>query len=606
MASENPDHAFRRHSNPDKKKRVPKKYVGLNDEEIEKKRLRNNELERARQHAIQASFSKLDGVIPDHMKIHKDGSRLSTLDNASHCIEQLDRKVNYCYQILRADPKHQQLANFLYEGNIGNRDVGVMVRNIEYGGSQNQAHVEGNQQTNKKQDSSFTAMTHASLNHNHSSGLPDKNNEFLNHNLSSGLPVMNHTSLNHNLSSGLSAMDHASLNHNLSSGLSAMDHASLNHKNGSLFMSHVNQNIRIDPMISNNQSIVQTFDNYMNPYSGNCPMNHSSGTGFEQQTSYTITNAASEHTNHSLANSMDQQGHVNIPRNPKRKGEEKENCNSRFPSTQRESKNNTKRVTHKKSRKTPLTTRGTSSNQQQQFNIPTTSQVHVEQRNLNQYNIMSYGKSPQHHQHMSISSIQSQYQGQQMNQGQSLQPYQNLGNNSNYLANSQSPGQMNLGQNAVTNQSTAMTDNQMSQEELDVPIGNGTAYAASFDNLINLFPCPSPDSLETPATSSGSQSGSTSSCSIHGNVNVTATLARSYESIDDLPCLSPDTIIRTLGPLVEDTPAVASSVSPSGSLSASSNQDSGFGTPCSDSPDGSSSRLPCLSPDTVSRALGHL
>ncbi|RUS69337.1 hypothetical protein EGW08_022904 [Elysia chlorotica] len=64
-----------------------------------------------------------------------------------------------------------------------------------------------------------------------------------------------------------------------------------------------------------------------------------------------------------------------------------------------------------------------------------------------------------------------------------------------------------------------------------------------------------------------------------GNVTESVTHARSYESIDDLPCLSPDTIIRTLGPLVEDTPAVASSVSPSGSLSASSNQDSGFGTP---------------------------
>ncbi|RUS77254.1 hypothetical protein EGW08_014987 [Elysia chlorotica] len=605
MASENPDHAFRRPSNADKKKRVPKKYVGLNDEEIEKKRLRKNEMERARQHAIQASFSKLDGVIPDHMKIHKDGSRLSTLDNASHCIEQLDRKVNYCYQILRADPKHQRLANFLNEGKFGNGDVGVMVRNIGHGGSQNQAHVEGNQQTNENHDNSFTAMTHASLNHNHSNGLPAKNNAFLNHNHSSGLSAMNHASLNHNLSSGLPVINHTSLNHNLSSGLPVMNHASLNHTNGSLFMSHVNQNIRVDPMISNNQSIVQTFDNYMNPYSGNCLMNHSRGTGFKHQTSYTVTNAASEHTHHSLANSMDQQGHVNIPRNPKRKGEEKENCNSCFPSLQRESKNNTRRVPHKKLRKTPLTTCGMSSNQQQQFNITTISQVNVEQRNINQYNIMSYGKSPQHHQHMSISSIQSQYQGQQMNQGQSLQPYQNLGNNSNYLANSQSPGQMNLGQNAVTNQSTAMSDNQMSQEELDVPIGNGTAYAASFDNLINL-PSLSPDSLETPATSSGSQSGSTSSCSIHGNVNVTATLARSYESIDDLPCLSPDTIIRTLGPLVEDTPAVASSVSPSGSLSASSNQDSGFGTPSFVSPDGSSSTLPCLSPDTVRRALGHL
>ncbi|RUS77255.1 hypothetical protein EGW08_014988 [Elysia chlorotica] len=221
MAAENPDHGFRRPSNPDKKKRVAKKYVGLNDEEIEKKRLRNNEL----------------SCIVD--------------------VEAFNRTL-------------------AAHGNFGNLDVGFMVRNIGYGGSQNQAHVEGNQQTNKKHDNSFTAMTHASLNHNHSSGLP----------------AMNHASVNHNHSSGLPAMNHASLNHNLSSGLPVMNHASLNHTNGSLFMSHVNQNIRVDPMISNNQSIVQTFDNHMNSYSGNCPMNHSRGTGFEQQTSYTITNAA--------------------------------------------------------------------------------------------------------------------------------------------------------------------------------------------------------------------------------------------------------------------------------------------------------------------------
>ncbi|RUS71876.1 hypothetical protein EGW08_020367 [Elysia chlorotica] len=204
MASQNPDHAFRRHSNQDKKKRVAKKYVGLNDEEIEKKRLRNNELERIRQHAIQASFSKLDGVIPDHMKIHKDGSRLSTLDNASYCIEQVDRKVNYCYQILRADPKHQRLANFLNEGNIGNKDVGVMVRNIGYGGSQNQAHVDkqGNQKTNENLDTGNVKNVSCNMDNGYVN--------IVNHNIGNG-PV---NTVNHNFGNGTVK----NVNHNLNNG----------------------------------------------------------------------------------------------------------------------------------------------------------------------------------------------------------------------------------------------------------------------------------------------------------------------------------------------------------------------------------------------------
>ncbi|GFO43931.1 protein atonal homolog 7-b [Plakobranchus ocellatus] len=99
-----------------KRKSCAKKHEGLNEEEIEKKRLRNNELERIRQQALQSAFRSLGEVVPEDMASsrHKPSSKIYTLENAMNYIRNLARLVAYHDLQLfgRTDPRYLMLANF--------------------------------------------------------------------------------------------------------------------------------------------------------------------------------------------------------------------------------------------------------------------------------------------------------------------------------------------------------------------------------------------------------------------------------------------------------------------------------------------------------------
>ncbi|RUS71875.1 hypothetical protein EGW08_020366 [Elysia chlorotica] len=400
MASENPDHAFRRHSNPDKKKSVPKKYVGLNDEEIEKKRLRNNEL---------------------------------------------------------------QLANFLNKGKFGKEDVGVMVRNIGYGGSQNQTHIDkqGNQKTNENLDNGnvknqwFCESQPRQWSCEYCESQPRQwscntvnhnlGNDPVNHNLGNNpVNIVNHnlgnnpvSTVNHNLGNGpVSTVNHNlgndPVNHNLGNNpVSTVNHNlgndPVNHNLGNHPVNIVNHNLRSGP-VNHNLDNVSIYN--LNQTQGNCardnnfpfstmnqnlvssPMyrnpvygllNHRTSIEFEEQPNYNLGNAISDHANKSIYLHRN----VNIPRNPKRKNKDKENSNPQSPFVQG------------------------------RF---TTEKVSTKQLKRSQYTPL----------------FQEQYQVQQRNLGQSLQPSQNQTNQSTFLAYSQFPGQLNSGQSPVIDQPTSL------------------------------------------------------------------------------------------------------------------------------------------------------
>ncbi|RUS77253.1 hypothetical protein EGW08_014986 [Elysia chlorotica] len=708
QASEKPGHALRRSATPGKKKSVAKKHVGLNDEEIERRRIRNNELERARQHAMQAAFSRLDEAVPDHMKIseHKDGSKMSSIENAIHYIKYLYDEKNFidANHDRSFDPKHQRLVNIPLERNTGSEGVDVVVSSIGHAGKQHQAHagIQGNQETNPD-----LANGHVnSVSHSFANGS--------NQNLSNGAPVVNLLSQtfasgpNQNLSNGapvvnlLSQTFASGPNQNLSNGAPVVNPLSQTFASGAMNRSNPNiANSFINPMnhvCSNNTPAMNSL-NYTNQNFGNGPvkpMRQNFDNVFKNYLNQHFNNGHINHLNNNISN---------VPKNylnPHNIGDVPMNyLNPNFGNVPMNYLNEN----FANGPVNPMLqnfTNGFMNPLDQNFaNGPMN---HLDQ---------NYAKGPLNHLNQNLGNIPMNPLNQNFASGPMNNLNQNLGNipmnplNQNFasgpinplnknpgyfttainpmnqnlgtcpmnplshsLDNGQTVMNLNLGSrplnnilrpstlnqnpgNNLVNQSIcrgferptnrklvnasrehadrSLTNSIIQQGNINIP-RNPEKKSIDKENIKPNFQYPqsgwksitdivppnqsknvSQQQFNLPITSQSESSiqhrslnHTNTASSNHGNVNETATHARSYESIDDLTCLSPDTIIRTLGPLVEDTPAVASSVSPSGSLSASSNQDSGFGTPCSDSPDGSSSRLPCLSPDTVSRALGDI
>ncbi|RUS85821.1 hypothetical protein EGW08_006450 [Elysia chlorotica] len=224
--AQNSDRVFKRPASPQlRRKKVAKKHVGLSDEEIERKRLRNNE--------------------------------------------------------------QDSIAHFSFEGfNAGTGDVGVMVRNNGYRGSQNQPYV-------RNQD-------HQQTYHN-LGNVPAP----INHNLGNVPAAINHNlgnvpaAINHNLGNVPAAFNHnlgnvpAPINHNLGNVPAAINHnlgnvpAAINHNLGNV-PSAINHNLGNIPAINNHNlgnvpaAINHNLDNVpaaINHNFGNVPaaINHNLG-----------------------------------------------------------------------------------------------------------------------------------------------------------------------------------------------------------------------------------------------------------------------------------------------------------------------------------------
>ncbi|RUS79853.1 hypothetical protein EGW08_012379 [Elysia chlorotica] len=605
-----PDHDFRRPATRDKRAGVPKKLVGLSEEELERKRLRNNELERHRQQALQTAFRRLDQAVPDFIKVskHKESSKMSTLENAMFYMKHLAKQIysDDVYQFGSAEYKQESVTNVSPE-----RGLAVVVRNNGYSGRPYQAHLDNNGL--QTVPLSLASGDEPRMGEN----MSNANNPHMNHNTR----IINcvYQQINYNLCNG--GNQFFKYNH-INNSEQQMNHSPSNCRyqriNGIVSNSCCYQprNANLDNVApyQTNHEVVYGVNQHMNRNHSNVA-DRSLNRDLRSQGSQNV-NPSYHNTNQNLDNTSTLVGNNATPGSCKRMCLNKENVSSHFPSPEGGLESNSRSVLQRQSTQSPATVRATPPNvDHPQFtqNIISQSLSPLQQRSCSHTNRMRFRQCPQNHpSNLSTPFFEYQYPGYtSLRQGPHSQNpapnysarvpsnrssgHANLGQLPNHptpLSNGYYSQPMNLRQsplplNLVTKYSTHLSDTQHHEDTsrhsfyadttcLTPPIpdasclmspmhvsnfsgsdhdrGNATADGTVFDEFTRNLPCSSPDCLEysAPYSETPSRSFSLSRCQDSGYGTV------SDASLDDfmqsLPSISPYKASRTLDDGGEDTP----------------------------------------------------